>query len=58
MRSPLLTNGLLWAWLAIALAAGFLVWLLSPSWAVRASALVLSLLLLPVFVTLIYDRRS
>lgn len=30
MRSPLLTNGLLWAWLAIALAAGFLVWLLSP----------------------------
>ncbi len=30
MRSPLLTNGLLWAWLAIALAAGFLIWLLSP----------------------------
>jgi len=30
MPSPFLTNPQLWAWLAIALAAGFLVWLLSP----------------------------
>ena len=30
MRSSILTNGQLWAWIAIAFAAGFLVWLLSP----------------------------
>ena len=30
MRPSILTNGLLWAWLAIAFSAGFLVWLLSP----------------------------
>ena len=30
MRSPILSNGQLWAWIAIAFAAGFLVWLLSP----------------------------
>jgi hypothetical protein len=35
-----------------------LVWLLSGSWAVRVAALVLSILLVPVFVTLIFDRRS
>jgi hypothetical protein len=43
---------------AFFLAVQALVWLFSPSWAVRVSALVLSVLLLPVFVTLIYDRRS
>src|ERR1044071_3557542 len=30
MRSSILTNGQLWAWIAIAFVAGFLVWLLSP----------------------------
>ena len=30
MRPSILTNGQLWAWIAIAFAAGFLVWLLSP----------------------------
>ena len=30
MRSPILTNGQLWAWVAIAFAVGFLVWLLTP----------------------------
>src|SRR5688572_15579460 len=30
MPSPLLTNPQLWAWIAIAAAAGYLVWLLSP----------------------------
>jgi Flp pilus assembly protein TadB len=35
-----------------------LVWLLWPSWPVRGAALVLSVLLVPVFVTLIFDRRS
>ena len=30
MRPSILTNGQLWAWVAIAFGAGFLVWLLSP----------------------------
>ncbi|GLW12211.1 hypothetical protein Misp01_73390 [Microtetraspora sp. NBRC 13810] len=33
-------------------------WLLVSGWAARLGVLVLSLLLLPVFVTVVFDRRS
>ncbi|MER6832281.1 hypothetical protein ABT352_40280 [Streptosporangium sp. NPDC000563] len=35
-----------------------IVWLLWSSWAARFGALVLSLLLLPLLITLVFDRRS
>jgi Flp pilus assembly protein TadB len=40
------------------LAVQLLTWLLSGGWAVRMAVLVLSVLLVPVLVTLMFDRRS
>ncbi|MBB2912896.1 hypothetical protein FHS43_004191 [Streptosporangium becharense] len=40
------------------LIAQAIVWLLWSSWAARLGALVLSLLFVPLFVTLVFDRRS
>jgi Flp pilus assembly protein TadB len=41
----------------IVLAVQVLVWWVTPSWAIRACALLLSLLLAPVLRTLLFDRR-
>jgi hypothetical protein len=54
-RRRRIQNGLV---AATFLTVQLVVWTLSPDWAVRAAVAVLSVLLLPVAVTLIFDRRS
>jgi len=48
-------NGIL---LAALLSAHTVLWLLEPSWLLRASAAVLTVLAWPVLVVLLFDRRS
>jgi len=48
-------NGIL---LAALLSAHTVLWLLEPSWWLRASAAVLTVLAWPVLVVLLFDRRS
>jgi predicted PurR-regulated permease PerM len=56
MPSPLLTNPQLWAWIAIAAAAGFLVWLLSPILAPFLFAAILAYIFDPLVERLTHRR--
>ena len=44
--------------LAVLLAAHTVLWLVQPSWWVRGSALILTVLFWPVLIVLLFDRRT